>query len=161
VAGQDRTARGAADALEVEPTTAVAALQGPGRQGLYVNRFGDGYAIFCSTLAWQESIVRDPLWRKIHQALFSRRAHLQCLEAGEAQATEEAAFFAPGYEVAQYKNGYAMQNRTGEHLTLRLRVAGQDHSYTLPPHGVLLVKDGEIIPLGSGLWPLETGPASP
>jgi len=101
------------------------------------------------------------LLRKIHQALFSRRAQIERVDEDDWSRIEGDVFFTQGYEIARFKNGYVMQNRTQNHLTMHISVGQQVHEHSLPPYGVLLVKDGEQIPLGSGLWPVEIGPASP
>jgi len=147
-------------ALDVEPSTAVAALRGPGRQGLYVNKVGEGYAIFCSTLAWTSTTVKDPLMRQIHNALFSRRSQIEQLEEEDYSNVEKQPYFTQGYEIALFANGYVMQNLLDEHTTMRLRVLDAKVTHTLAPRSVLLVRDEQIIPLGSGVWPVELGPVA-
>ena len=158
--GRDRTDRLRRYTLDVTPSTAVAALQGPGRQGLYVNRVGKGYAIFSSALTWAETTVTDPLLRKLHLALFRRRATLHRAEADDWSAAVENPYYTQGYEIASFKSGCVLQNLTGDRQAMTLSMDNQDRRFDLPPRGVLLVRHGEQIPLGSGLWPVETGSVS-
>ena len=143
-------------ALDVDPTTAVAALRGPGRQGLYVNSIGTGYAIFCSTLAWSAPVANDALLRKIHNALFSRRARIE--DAGDAPAPTKPTTFTNDYELARFASGYVVQNRANQRKTLKIRTDGRPHQHDMPPRSVLLIKDGHPIPLGTGVWPVKLGP---
>jgi len=152
--GVDETDRICQMGLDVAPDTAKAALQGPGGQGLYVNAVGEGYALFCSGLGWSRWTVEDALFAKIHNALFARRAKVAL--QNEPDWTLEPVL-SPGYEVARFGNGYALQNRTNEHVTLRVRVDGEQHEHALAPRSVLLIREGRMIPLGTGIWPAERG----
>jgi hypothetical protein len=167
-AGIDTTDKLHEMALDVEPSTAVAALRGPGGQGLYVNRVGDGYAVFCSTLAWSSSSAPDPLMRTIHEGLFARRAKIAISEmtpvrrGGESQNSwdpaTEGPYFAPACEVARFAHGYAVRNRTDLHADIAIRIDGRIDHHRLPPRTAVLVRRGEVIPLGGGVVPVETGP---
>jgi hypothetical protein len=140
-------------ALDVEPDTATAALRGPGGQGLYVNRLGNGFAIFCSALGWSRWSVKDPLFRKIHNALFARRAKIERLGDDDWSNVHADRSLAPGYELARYVTGYAMQNRTDNPLALSVRVEGRQRRHDIAPHSVVLVKGDRETPLGSGILP--------
>ncbi len=156
--------------LDATPSTSKAALKGPGGQGLYVNRFGKGYAIFCSALAWSSPNSTDPLMRKIHEALFARRAGISMasLNAGQPSrpgefepAWEKAVqepYFASGCEIVRYSKGYALHNRLDAHATIQVRSNDKLEEHTLAPRSVILVKRDQIIPLGSGVWPVVLGP---
>ncbi|UCH36290.1 MAG: beta-galactosidase [Armatimonadota bacterium] len=164
-AGVDATDKLREMALDVEPSTAVAALRGPGRQGLYVNRVGEGYAIFYSALAWSSPSATDPLMGKIHNALFARRARIALTEikpsgddAEEWSQVFAEPYFAQGCEVARFAQGYALQNRTDTHRDVTARIDERVEHYGLAPRSVVLVRGSEVIPLGSGVWPAETGP---
>lgn len=147
-------------ALDVVPTTAVTVLRGPGAQGLYANRVGSGLALYCSALGWARSLVRDPLLRRLHEGLFARRGVIElCTETDWSEVDREP-FFAQGCEVFGYADGYALRNMTAQVQTVTVRARGEKHTHALPAHGVLLVRDGKEIPLGPGLWPIETGPVT-
>jgi hypothetical protein len=146
-------------ALDVTPTTAVPVLHGPGGQGLFANRVGSGLALYCSALGWGRSLVRDPLLRKLHEALFARRAVIELCGETDWSEVEQRPFFAQGCEVFGYRGGYALRNMTAEVRQVTVRVNGEERQHALPAYGVLLVRDGEQVPLGPGLWPIETGPA--
>jgi len=165
--GADATEKLHEMALDVVPSTAVAALRGPGGQGLYVNRVGDGYAIFCSALAWSSATATDPLMRKIHDALFARRARISVSEIkpvgpdragqeGWARASAEPCF-AQGYEVARFAQGYAVQNRADVHTDMTIQVDGRIEHHRMAPRSVVLVTPDEVTPLGSGVFPVATG----
>ena len=143
--------------LDVESNTAVAALRGPGMQGVYVNKVGNGYAIFCSALAWSATTVADPLMRRIHNSLFSRRACIEKLGEEDYSLVIEHPYFTQGYELARFANGYVMQNRTDGQMTIKIRIMDKEFTHTLAPRSVLLVRDETPIPLGSGIWPVEKG----
>lgn len=145
-------------ALDVEPATAVAALRGPGGQGLYVNRVGKGFALFCSALAWSSPTVTDSLARQIHNALFSRRAKIECLGEEDWSAVSAQPYFTQGYEIARFAQGYAVQNRSDVRMTIKVGIDGRMAEHTLSHRSVILVKPNETIPIGSGVWPAERGP---
>ena len=168
-AGADVTDKLSDMALDVMPSTAVAALRGPGAQGLYVNRVGDGYAIFCSALAWSSPTATDSLMCKLHNALFARRARIAVTvikptpAAPEvvgrwAQASKEP-YFAQGYEIARFAQGYAVQNRSDVHTDVTIRVNGRIEHHRMAPRSVVLAKGDEVIPLGTGVVTVETGAA--
>lgn len=168
-AGADATGRLGDMALDVTPSTAVAALRGPGGQGLYMNRVGDGYAIFCSALAWSSPTATDPLMCKLHNALFARRARIAVteikpipaapeIEEAWAQVSQEP-YFAQGYEVARFAQGYAVQNRTDVQTDVTIRVNGRIEHHRMAPRSVVLARGDEIIRLGTGVVPVETGAA--
>ena len=144
-------------ALDVEPTTAVTALKGPGRQGLYVNRFGEGLAIFVSALGWSRWSVKDPLFRKIHNALFARRAKIERLGNDDWTRVASDDSFAPDYELVRFATGYAVQNRAETAVTLDVRVDGASKKHAMEPRSVLLVNAGREIRLGTGVWPAKLG----
>ncbi|MCC6443818.1 MAG: beta-galactosidase [Armatimonadetes bacterium] len=153
--GEDSTDRLQQMALDVEPDTALPALQGPGKQGLYVNRLGKGYAIFCSVLAWSRWTASDPLFLKIHDALFARRARIELI--GDQSKDRPQSFFSDT-EASLFFTGYALQNRADAEKTVKVRVNRRLFSHRLPPRSVLLVNRGRSIPLGTGTWPAELGP---
>ncbi len=144
-------------AVDVTPTTAVPVLRGPGGQGLYANRVGAGLAMYCSALGWGRSLVRDPLLRRLHEALFARRATIERLGEGDWSQVDQQPFFAQGCEVFGYADGYALRNMTGEVQRVAVRGGDEERIHVLPAYGVLLVRRDEQIPLGSGLWPIQTG----
>ena len=45
--GETTTSRLGSMALDVTPSTAELLLEGPGKQGIYINKVGKGYALFC------------------------------------------------------------------------------------------------------------------
>ena len=145
-------------ALDVHATTAEAALKGPGRQGLYVNKVGEGYAIFCSTLGWTSQVTKDPLLRTVHNALFARRARIEW--AGEEDWSNVSAdpYFSRGYEIAGFADGFVLQNHKDRQREMTVRVNGQRRTYTVAPRSVLLIRKDKIIPLGTGVWPARLGP---
>lgn len=147
-------------ALDVEPSTAVPLLRGPGGQGLYANRLGSGLALYCSALGWARSLVRDPVLRRLHEGLFARRAAIELCPGTDGSGGDREPFFARGCEPFGYADGYALRNMTDQVQVVTVRARGQEHTHALPARGVLLVRDGEQIPLGSGLWPIETGPVT-
>ncbi len=146
-------------ALDVEPTTAAAALRGPGRQGLYVHPVGKGYAIYCSCLAWSRWTVTDRLFRKIHSALFARRCRIEKVGEDDWSGVSKEPYLAPGYEIARFTTGYALQNRIGGAARIAVRVDGEEIPHSLAPRSVLLVRGGQPIPLGTGIWPAVKGQA--
>jgi hypothetical protein len=154
--GKDATDKLFQFALDVETTTAVAASHGPGKQGLYVNPVGDGFAIFISALAWSRWTVQDPLFRKIHNALFARRARIERLGEDDWTRVSSDRSLAPGYEVARFVSGYALQNRTDAAATLSVRVDGEPRRHEMEPRSVLLVNQGREIRLGTGVYPRNT-----
>jgi hypothetical protein len=155
--GTDATERLFQYALDVQPAGAEAALKGPGGQGLYVHPVGRGYAIYCSALAWSRWTVADPLFRKVHNALFALRAGIERLGEDDWELGAAQQSLAPGYELARFTSGYAIQNRCGSPLALSVRVGPQEHRHELPAHCVLLCRGGTVIDLGTGSWPFERG----
>lgn len=154
--------------LDVTATTAVRVLAGPGTQGLYVNALGKGYAVFCSALAWAKPTAAEPLLYYLHEALFKRRAKIELLNDRSKSLLEQRAFYAQDFELALYSNGYVIQNRSDADPSLSpaeqmreftFRVKGHERHIPLSPRSVVLVRDGEIIPLAAGQWPVEMGPA--
>ena len=168
VAEEDRTNRLLQYPLDVKTSSAKAALKGPGRQGVFVNEVGEGYAVFISCLAWSESTVTDPLLRRIHEALFQRRSRIELLDPVDWSLVARRPWYAQGYEIALVNGGYVLQNRRdldeeaprrSLHTNFTVRVEGTDRQHVLLPRTVILAKEDEVIPLGTGQWPVETGAA--
>ncbi len=145
--------------VDATPTTAVAALKGPGGQGLYVNRLGEGYAVFCTALGWADSVAGEPVLRKLHNALFSRRAKIEMVEPS-GDAGQHGVHFAENCEIAAFAQGYAVQNRGNVEREIGVRVGNQTRKHTLSPYTAVVVKGDEVIPLGIAAWPVELGPKS-
>jgi len=169
VAGEDRTRRLRHFLLDVKTSTAKAALKGPGRQGLFVNEVGKGYAIFISGLAWRENTTIDPLLRKIHQALFKRRAKIELVGGEDWDSVSKHPWYAQGFEIALFGDGYILQNRSdyqenaprgAQATSFTVRAQGTERQHVLFPRTVILVKEDEVIPLGTGQWPVEIGPVN-
>lgn len=144
--------------LDVESTGAVAALKGPGGQGVFVNKVGKGYAIFCSGQAWSSWTVADQLFSRIHNALFSRRSIIEWLAGNSTSSVSETSTFTDSYEISRFTSGYAIQNRTDQRLNATLRVGTKTITSNLEPRSVILVNDGKLYDLGTGIWKVETGP---
>jgi len=155
--GVDRTDAISTYLLDVEPSSAVAALKGPGGQGIFVNKVGKGYAIFCSGQAWSRWTLVDPLFSRIHNAIFSRRSGIEWL-AGNNPASSEKETFTDSYEISRFTSGYAIQNRTDQPITAALRVGKKTVTHSIRPRSVLLVNDGKPYDLGTGIWKVEIGP---
>lgn len=153
VAGQETSALGEYG-LEAQPASAVALLRGPGGQGLFAHRVGRGLALFCSSLGWSFSPARDRVVRALHEGLFARRAEIELLDV----PPDPGPHFAADCEVVLYSDGYALRNMTDAAREFAVRVDGQVQRHSVPPREALLVRRGREIPLGTGLWPVETGP---
>ncbi len=138
--------------LDVETTSARAVLKGPQEQGMYVNKYGKGYAIFLSALGYMEPTVFDELLRYMHQNLFSRRALIELVDKPDWKKVSARPFYSPDFEIAKYKNGFAVQNLTENQREVLIKGCGDECSFRLEGKSVLLVNRGEIIPLGSGIW---------
>jgi len=138
-------------ALDVTATSAIPLLRGPGKQGVFVNRYGEGLAIYSSALGWTSNPAEDALLSEIHNVLMGRRANIRLL----GQQPANGRFVGTG-EVFLYSNGYAVQNLTDKVKTFQIVLGRKDRkSHTVGPHCVLLVRDGREISLGTGVWPRE------
>ena len=78
-------------------------------------------------------------------------------------------WYAQGVEIALFRDGYVLQNRGdlmegaprgGQSTTFTVRVQGKERQHVLFPRTVILVKGNEVIPLGTGQWPVEIGPVN-
>ena len=71
------------------------------------------------------------------------------------------------YELARFTSGCVIQYRgnldpgrarADQLRTFTIRVDGSEQHVALSPRTVVLLRNGEVIPLGSGQWPVELGP---
>ena len=88
----------------------------------------------------------------LHNALFARRKRIELLNRSNSDNVGKVAY-AGNYEIIRYKNGYAVQNRSSEHMSMRVKVGSESNHHRLSPRSVILVTEEEIIPLGTGIWP--------